>query len=136
MTLDPAARLAPLDPGHPQAQRLIGLSEAYMSALYPAESNHFEPADGLRPPQGCFYGLWRGEQLVGCGGAKLCEGRCSDFAIEVINMSMKQVTKLMKENKEESPPPEVEGELTSLLRNFRYNTRQDVPQVRRERIFE
>ncbi|WP_457389584.1 GNAT family N-acetyltransferase [Roseateles sp. P5_E1] len=64
------ARLAPLDPGHPDARRLIALSEAYMGALYPSESNHFEPADGLRPPQGSFYGLWRGEQLVGCGGVK------------------------------------------------------------------
>jgi putative acetyltransferase len=73
MTFDLPARLAPLDPGHPEAQRLIALSEAYMSALYPAESNHFEPADGLRPPQGRFYGLWRGERLVGCGGVKLYE---------------------------------------------------------------
>ena len=73
MTPDPSARLAPLDPGHPDAQALMALSEAYMSALYPAESNHFEPADGLRPPQGRFYGLWRGERLVGCGGVKLFE---------------------------------------------------------------
>ena len=73
MSPDPSLRLAPLDPGHPEAQRLMALSEAYMSALYPAESNHFEPADGLRPPGGCFYGVWRGEQLVGCGGVKLFE---------------------------------------------------------------
>ncbi|WP_457442541.1 GNAT family N-acetyltransferase [Roseateles sp. P5_E4] len=70
MSSELPARLAPLDPGHPDAQRLIALSEAYMGALYPSESNHFEPADGLRPPQGSFYGLWRGEQLVGCGGVK------------------------------------------------------------------
>lgn len=63
-------RLAELDPAHPQAQDLIALSEAYMSALYPSESNHFEPADGLRPPQGDFFGLWLGETLVGCGGVK------------------------------------------------------------------
>lgn len=73
MTSELPARLAPLDPGHPDAQALMALSEAYMSALYPAESNHFEPADGLRPPQGRFYGLWRGERLVGCGGVKLFE---------------------------------------------------------------
>jgi putative acetyltransferase len=73
MSPDPSLRLAPLDPGHPEARRLMALSEAYMSALYPAESNHFEPADGLRPPAGCFYGVWRGEQLVGCGGVKLFE---------------------------------------------------------------
>lgn len=44
-----------------------------MSALYPSESNHFEPADGLRPPHGSFYGVWVGERLVGCGGVKLVE---------------------------------------------------------------
>ena len=70
---DLTARLAPLDPGHPDAQALMAQSEALMSALYPSESNHFEPADGLRPPQGRFYGLWRGERLVGCGGVKLFE---------------------------------------------------------------
>lgn len=70
MTADPPVRLAPLDPGHAEAQRLMALSEAYMSALYPSESNHFEPADGLRPPLGSFFGLWRGERLVGCGGVK------------------------------------------------------------------
>lgn len=70
MTSDPSLRLAPLDPGHPGAQALIAQSEALMSALYPAESNHFEPADGLRPPHGSFIGAWRGERLVGCGGVK------------------------------------------------------------------
>jgi putative acetyltransferase len=73
MSSEPPVRLAPLDPGHPEAQCLIALSEAYMSALYPAESNHFEPADGLRPPGGHFYGAWHGERLVGCGGVKLFE---------------------------------------------------------------
>jgi len=73
MSPDPSVRLAPLDPGHPEAQRLIALSEAYMSALYPSESNHFEPAEGLRPPGGSFFGLWRDGQLVGCGGVKLFE---------------------------------------------------------------
>jgi len=73
MTSDPPIRLAPLDPGHGDAQALMALSEAYMSALYPAESNHFEPADSLRPPQGSFYGLWHGGRLVGCGGVKCFE---------------------------------------------------------------
>lgn len=45
-------------------------SEALMSALYPSESNHFEPADGLRAPHGVFWGLWLGEVLAGCGGVK------------------------------------------------------------------
>lgn len=71
MNPEPALRLAPLDPGHPDAQRLIALSEAYMQALYPSESNHFEPAEGLRAPHGEFWGLWRDDALVGCGGVKL-----------------------------------------------------------------
>jgi len=63
--------LEPLDPGHPEAQALIAQSEALMSRLYPSESNHFEPADGLRPPDGAFWGCWLGERLAGCGGVKL-----------------------------------------------------------------
>ncbi|WP_457419086.1 GNAT family N-acetyltransferase [Roseateles sp. P5_E7] len=70
MTADLPTRLAPLDPGHRDAQALMAQSEALMSALYPSESNHFEPADGLRPPNGAFWGLWLGEVLVGCGGVK------------------------------------------------------------------
>lgn len=70
MTSDLPVRLAPLDPGDADAQALMAQSEALMSALYPSESNHFEPADGLRPPHGSFYGVWRGERLVGCGGVK------------------------------------------------------------------
>lgn len=70
MSADLPTRLAPLDPGHPEAQALMARSEALMSALYPGESNHFEPADGLRPPHGAFWGLWLGETLVGCGGVK------------------------------------------------------------------
>ncbi|MDR7332627.1 GNAT family N-acetyltransferase [Roseateles asaccharophilus] len=63
-------RLAPLDPGHPDAQALMAQSEALMSSLYPSESNHFEPADGLRAPHGAFWGLWLGDTLAGCGGVK------------------------------------------------------------------
>lgn len=70
MSSDLPTRLAPLDPGHPDAQALMARSEALMSALYPSESNHFEPADGLRPPNGAFWGVWLGDTLVGCGGVK------------------------------------------------------------------
>ena len=70
MNPDLPSRLAPLDPGHADAQALMALSEAYMGALYPSESNHFEPADGLRAPQGEFWGFWVGDTLVGCGGVK------------------------------------------------------------------
>lgn len=70
MTTDLSVRLAPLDPTSPGAEDLIAQSEALMSALYPSESNHFEPAANLRPPGGAFWGCWLGETLVGCGGVK------------------------------------------------------------------
>jgi putative acetyltransferase len=63
-------RLAPLDPISADAQALIAQSEALMTALYPSESNHFEPAENLQPPQGAFWGCWIGAELVGCGGVK------------------------------------------------------------------
>jgi putative acetyltransferase len=69
-----APRLAPLDPTSPGAQALIAQSEALMTALYPSESNHFEPAANLRPPHGAFWGAWLGDQLVGCGGVKHHDG--------------------------------------------------------------
>lgn len=62
--------LAPLDPGHPDARALMAQSEALASRLYPAQSNHFEPPEGLRGPQGAFFGCWAGGTLVGCGGVK------------------------------------------------------------------
>ena len=74
MNPDLLSRLAPLDPAHPEAQALMALSEAYMGALYPSESNHFEPAASLRPPHGAFWGCWVGDQLVGCGGVKHHDG--------------------------------------------------------------
>ncbi|MFG6469222.1 GNAT family N-acetyltransferase [Roseateles sp. BYS87W] len=70
MNPDLTCHLAPLDPEHPQAQALMALSEAYMGALYPAESNHFEPPSGLREPHGLFLGAWCGDALLGCGGVK------------------------------------------------------------------
>lgn len=70
MSSDLTLRLSTLDPGHPGAQSLMAQSEALMSALYPSESNHFEPADGLRAPNGAFWGAWLGDELVGCGGVK------------------------------------------------------------------
>jgi putative acetyltransferase len=70
MSSDLTPTLAPLDPGHPGARALMAQSEALMSALYPSESNHFEPAHGLRAPHGAFFGAWLGEQLAGCGGVK------------------------------------------------------------------
>ena len=63
MSSDLTPRLAPMDPAHPDARGLMAQSEALASRLYPAESNHFEPPEGLRAPQGSFFGCWMGLAL-------------------------------------------------------------------------
>jgi putative acetyltransferase len=66
----PDLHLTPLDPTYPDALALMAQSEALMRALYPSESNHFEPPEGLRAPGGSFFGAWRDGRLLGCGGVK------------------------------------------------------------------
>ncbi|MFO1467263.1 MAG: GNAT family N-acetyltransferase [Steroidobacteraceae bacterium] len=55
----------------PSLDRLIALSDAYAGELYPAESNHLESVQALIGPSSFLFGAWIGEQLVGCGGAKI-----------------------------------------------------------------
>ena len=69
-----AIRIADCDPGHPDAAALIACSDAYMSALYPAESNHFDGIDTLRLPNVRFVAAWEGERLLGCGAVKRLDG--------------------------------------------------------------
>lgn len=63
----------PVDPTSPGARRLIALSDAYMSALYPAGSNHFESPEALAQPHVRFVGIHLGEELIACGGVKLLD---------------------------------------------------------------
>jgi len=67
-------RVADCDPGHPETAALIARSDAYMSALYPAESNHFDGLDTLRLPNVRFVAAWLGERIVGCGAVKRLDG--------------------------------------------------------------
>lgn len=64
---------APVDPTSPDARRLIALSDAYMTALYPPESNHFEKPEALAQPHVRFLGIHVDGQLVACGGVKLLD---------------------------------------------------------------
>jgi putative acetyltransferase len=64
-------RIEPTDPESAGARALIALSDAYMTALYPAESNHFESAGALKAPNVLFLGCFLQEQLVGCGAVKI-----------------------------------------------------------------
>jgi putative acetyltransferase len=62
--------IAPLNPYLPEACHLLDLSDAYMGALYPAESNHLEGPDALASPNVYFLGARHEGQLVACGAVK------------------------------------------------------------------
>lgn len=67
---NPHRLITQLDPDSPGARRLIGLSDAYLAALYPPESNHLETIEALRRPNVCFVGCHVDGELVGCGAVK------------------------------------------------------------------
>ncbi|NEU97608.1 GNAT family N-acetyltransferase [Bradyrhizobium uaiense] len=50
----PEISIAPEDPRRPEVQRLIALSDAYLEALYPADSNHLADAAALAAPGTVF----------------------------------------------------------------------------------
>jgi putative acetyltransferase len=49
------------------ARALIAQLDAYLQALYPAESNHLVPVDSLRGPDVVFLVARLGTDVVGCG---------------------------------------------------------------------
>jgi putative acetyltransferase len=63
----------PLDPG---VRALIAELDAFNSALYPAESNHFDSPETLAATLGATRGVFlvveQDGELVGCGAAKHC----------------------------------------------------------------
>jgi putative acetyltransferase len=66
-------RIVSLDPDLPEARALIAASDAYMTALYPPESNHLESIEGLKRPNVLLLGGYVGAELVACGAAKILE---------------------------------------------------------------
>lgn len=59
-------------PTEPAVRRLIAELDAFNSALYPAESNHFDPPETLAAARGTFLVAEVDGRLVGCGAAKHC----------------------------------------------------------------
>jgi putative acetyltransferase len=68
----PAPKL--IAPDSAGARRLIALSDEYLSALYPAESNHLASVDALLAPNVCFLGIHDAGELVACGAVILQHG--------------------------------------------------------------
>jgi len=60
-----------LDPASDAAGSLIALSDAYMAALYPAESNHLESVTALGQDNVMFLGCHVDGQLAACGAVKV-----------------------------------------------------------------
>ncbi|KWV59093.1 GCN5 family acetyltransferase [Bradyrhizobium macuxiense] len=62
---EPQISIAPEDPRQPELRRLIALSDAYMQALYPAESNHLIDVDTLAAPGAVFLVARRDGEALG-----------------------------------------------------------------------
>lgn len=61
----PEISIAPEDPRQPDVLRLIAVSDAYMQALYPAESNHLAEAEALAAPGTVFLVARRDSEALG-----------------------------------------------------------------------
>jgi putative acetyltransferase len=66
--------IRPGDPRTAGVRALIAELDAFNSALYPAESNHFDPPDALAGPDCIFLVVEQHGELVGCGAARNCGG--------------------------------------------------------------
>ncbi|PAY06998.1 N-acetyltransferase [Bradyrhizobium sp. UFLA03-84] len=61
----PRISIAPEDPRQPEVRRLIDLSDAYMQALYPPDSNHLAAAETLAAPDTVFLVARRDGEAIG-----------------------------------------------------------------------
>ncbi|MDY0883775.1 GNAT family N-acetyltransferase [Dongia soli] len=75
MMLEPAKPLIEqADPRLPTVTALIAELDAYMTALYPAESNHLLDIDALAAPDIRFFAARFEDDYLGCGAIKIHEG--------------------------------------------------------------
>jgi putative acetyltransferase len=58
-------------PDQPDIRSLIEALDAYLSALYPAESNHLLDIDALAKPDCRFAAARTGGRIAGCGALRL-----------------------------------------------------------------
>ncbi|WP_337880670.1 GNAT family N-acetyltransferase [Rheinheimera sp.] len=63
--------ICPANPLSAEIQQIFRMSEAYLAALYPAESNHIESAEALTKDNVVFLAVYLDEQLAGCGAVKI-----------------------------------------------------------------
>jgi len=68
-----AVSIRRIETATPELERLVCMTDAHMSELYPAESNHFESIQALLGPDALMLGAWCEDRLIGCGAVKLKE---------------------------------------------------------------
>lgn len=62
------------DPLHPGAKTLLEQSHSLMRSLFPPEENFFLDFDALTAPDIYFFTAREGDEIVGTGALKTCEG--------------------------------------------------------------
>lgn len=70
----PVCMLALESPRQDAVIRLLDALDAYQSALYPAESNHFLDVDSLAGPDVRFFVARLDGEAVGCGALRIYDG--------------------------------------------------------------
>jgi putative acetyltransferase len=58
-------------PRQPDVERLLDALDAYQSALYPTESNHFLDVEALAAPDVRFFVARRDGRALGCGALRI-----------------------------------------------------------------
>jgi putative acetyltransferase len=64
-------RLALESPRQPEVAELVRELDAYLTGLYPAESNHLLTLDELSAPEVRFFVARRGGEALGCGALRI-----------------------------------------------------------------
>jgi putative acetyltransferase len=73
MRKDEPIEIALVDPRLPPVAALVRELDQYMTALYPAESNHLVDLDTLASPDVRFFAARSGGEALGCGAIMLKE---------------------------------------------------------------
>jgi putative acetyltransferase len=71
--------IRPVDPASADARRLIEELDAYLTGLYPSESNHLLPVEALREPNVVFLVARIDGQVAGCGAFVNHEGEYAEI---------------------------------------------------------
>lgn len=68
-----------ISPHQPGVATMLAESDAYMAALYPAESNHMTDISALADPAVTFLGIVEDGQAVSCGALVRQDGGCAEL---------------------------------------------------------